>query len=284
MRQADVIVWVVDSSGAMTAADARSGRDAAPLDRAQAGHPGGEQVREPAAPTRRDGRVLGASDSGDPILVSALHGEGTGDLLDSIVEWVPREPETGVERRPWRWPSSGHPNVGKSSLANWLIGERRSIVRDEAGTTRDAIDTTIVRDGQNDPAHRYGGDSSARADRAGRREVQRLTRGAGDRARRRGGPADRCDRGCARAGHAYRGVRRGGGARADRGRQQVGPGREDAARAAGVHGRVAARVEVRRLGAGRVPLGQDGPARGKADRPGALLSSPSGPNAFRRRY
>jgi GTP-binding protein len=69
-------------------------------------------------------------------------------LLDSIVEWVPREPEQDVERPAVALAIVGHPNVGKSSLANWLIGERRSIVRDEAGTTRDAIDTTIVRDGQ----------------------------------------------------------------------------------------------------------------------------------------
>jgi GTP-binding protein len=146
MRQSDVIVWVVDSSAAMTAADEEV---AEMLRRSTARKPvilaanKSESHRQHDALAEFSGLGLG-----EPILVSALHGEGTGDLLDSIVEWVPREPEQDVERPAVALAIVGHPNVGKSSLANWLIGERRSIVRDEAGTTRDAIDTTIVRDGQ----------------------------------------------------------------------------------------------------------------------------------------
>jgi GTP-binding protein len=78
---------------------------------------------------------------GEPIAVSALHGEGTGDLLDAIFERLPAEsdlPETGTELA---LAIVGRPNVGKSSLLNALIGEDRSIVSDVPGTTRDAIDT-----------------------------------------------------------------------------------------------------------------------------------------------
>jgi GTPase len=77
---------------------------------------------------------------GEPIVVSALHGEGTGDLLDAIVERLPPvtidEAETELALA-----IVGRPNVGKSSLLNALLGEERSIVSEVAGTTRDAIDT-----------------------------------------------------------------------------------------------------------------------------------------------
>jgi len=85
---------------------------------------------------------------GEPVLISALHGEGTGDLLDAIVDWFPKtavEPETEPAVS---LAIVGRPNVGKSSLVNKLVGARRTIVRDEPGTTRDAIDTPITRDGQ----------------------------------------------------------------------------------------------------------------------------------------
>jgi GTPase len=85
---------------------------------------------------------------GEPVIISALHGEGTGDLLDAIVEWFPKAPPEDASAPAVSIAIVGHPNVGKSSLVNTLVGSRRSIVRDEAGTTRDAIDTTITRDGQ----------------------------------------------------------------------------------------------------------------------------------------
>ena len=78
---------------------------------------------------------------GEPIVVSALHGEGTGDLLDAIVERLPEH--SGGERDDTELALAivGRPNVGKSSLLNALLGQERSIVSDVAGTTRDAIDT-----------------------------------------------------------------------------------------------------------------------------------------------
>jgi GTPase len=83
------------------------------------------------------------------VIISALHGEGTGDLLDAIVDWFPKAPPEDASPPAVAIAIVGHPNVGKSSLVNTLVGSRRTIVRDEAGTTRDAIDTNITRDGQN---------------------------------------------------------------------------------------------------------------------------------------
>ncbi len=80
---------------------------------------------------------------GEPILVSALHGEGTGDLLDAIVERLPPERIDSVDDTELALAIVGRPNVGKSSLLNALLGEDRSIVSEVPGTTRDAIDTVF---------------------------------------------------------------------------------------------------------------------------------------------
>ena len=82
---------------------------------------------------------------GDPVPISALHGHGTGDLLDAVVAALPGEgpPEAGVEAV--RVAVLGRPNVGKSSLVNALVGEERVIVSEQPGTTRDAIDTVLRR-------------------------------------------------------------------------------------------------------------------------------------------
>jgi len=78
---------------------------------------------------------------GDPIAVSAVHGHGTGDLLDECVKYFP--PETDEEEDDDRIQVAiiGKPNVGKSSLTNKILGQQRTIVSDVAGTTRDAIDS-----------------------------------------------------------------------------------------------------------------------------------------------
>ena len=80
---------------------------------------------------------------GDPIAVSAVHGHGTGDLLDACFRYFPEEEEDGAEDDVIRVAVIGKPNVGKSSLVNRLLGEKRVIVSDVAGTTRDAVDTPI---------------------------------------------------------------------------------------------------------------------------------------------
>lgn len=78
---------------------------------------------------------------GDPIAVSAVHGHGTGDLLDACMEYFPPEDEEEEEEDVIKVAVIGKPNVGKSSLVNRILGEQRVIVSDMAGTTRDAVDS-----------------------------------------------------------------------------------------------------------------------------------------------
>jgi GTP-binding protein len=83
---------------------------------------------------------------GDPIPISAIHGHGTGDLLDEIVGRLPGRAEPPVGEEAIKVAILGRPNVGKSSLLNALLGRERVIVSDVPGTTRDAIDTVLRRD------------------------------------------------------------------------------------------------------------------------------------------
>ena len=78
---------------------------------------------------------------GDPVPVSALHGHGTGDLLDACLAHFPEEVEEKEQDEAVRVAIVGKPNVGKSSLLNRVLGEERVIVSEIAGTTRDAIDS-----------------------------------------------------------------------------------------------------------------------------------------------
>jgi len=78
---------------------------------------------------------------GDPIAVSAVHGHGTGDLLDECVKYFPPQEEEEDESDVIQVAIIGKPNVGKSSLTNKILGEQRVIVSNVAGTTRDAIDS-----------------------------------------------------------------------------------------------------------------------------------------------
>jgi GTPase len=92
-----------------------------------------------------DAAALWSLGLGQPYVVSALHGRGSGDLLDAILEALPETPAErfDVEEGPRRVALLGRPNVGKSSLLNRLAGETRVLVDDVAGTTRDPVDSMV---------------------------------------------------------------------------------------------------------------------------------------------
>ncbi len=104
---------------------------------------------------------------GEPFALSALHGHGTGDLLDLVVERLPGVGPAEAGEEAIRVAILGRPNVGKSSLLNALVGEERVIVSEVPGTTRDAIDTVLVR----------GGTTFVLVDTAGLRRKRRQRQG-----------------------------------------------------------------------------------------------------------
>ena len=95
--------------------------------------------------TESDASMLWSLGLGEPIVVSALHGRGSGDLLDKILEALPETPAEvfDAEAGPRRVALLGRPNVGKSSLLNRLLGEERVLVDSVAGTTRDPVDSLV---------------------------------------------------------------------------------------------------------------------------------------------
>jgi GTP-binding protein len=141
VAEADLVLFLVDARAGITPGDAeiaellrRSGKPIIVV---------ANKVDDPARDVEAvEFHALGL---GDPVALSALHGHGTGDLLDRIVRTLPGEgpPEVGEEAV--RVAILGRPNVGKSSLLNALLGEERVIVSEAPGTTRDAIDTTLQR-------------------------------------------------------------------------------------------------------------------------------------------
>lgn len=142
-EEANVILFVVDGSTGVTEEDESVARM---IKRAK--KPTFLLVNKLDNPDREQERLwefysLGV---GDPIAVSALHGHGTGDLLDDVVALLPDEyDEEQINDGILSVAIIGRPNAGKSSLFNKILGSDRSIVSNVAGTTRDAIDTVIER-------------------------------------------------------------------------------------------------------------------------------------------
>lgn len=143
IEEADLVLFVVDAKGGITPGD----EELAELLR-QADTPVIVVANKLDDPRRDLEAVefhrLGL---GDPFPLSALHGHGTGDLLDLVVARLPGRDEPVPGEDAIRIAILGRPNVGKSSLLNALVGEERVIVSDVPGTTRDTIDTVLERDG-----------------------------------------------------------------------------------------------------------------------------------------
>jgi GTP-binding protein len=163
VQEADLVLFVVDAQLGIT--------------------PGDEEVAQILRESRRPVFLLAnkiddpSSDAaalefhrlglGDPIPLSALHGHGSGDLLDAVVARLPGSGPAQVGEDAIRVAILGRPNVGKSSLLNAILGEERVIVSDVPGTTRDAIDTVFTR----------GGTTFVLVDTAGLRRKRRQRQG-----------------------------------------------------------------------------------------------------------
>jgi GTP-binding protein len=145
IEEADLILFVID---------AQSGAAAGDLDVA-------DRLRRAKKPVlvvankcdderhEADAQALWGLGLGEVVPVSAQHGRGAGDLLDMIVERLPRAPDLNLDAEaPPAIAILGRPNVGKSSLLNAILGEDRVIVHDAPGTTRDPVDTVIDVDGR----------------------------------------------------------------------------------------------------------------------------------------
>jgi ribosome-associated GTPase EngA len=142
-EEADAILFVVDGQAGITAGDEDVARILQRSDRPvflvvnKSDNPG----------NANDSFEFWNLGIGEPWAVSALHGHGTGDLLDELVKALP-EGETVSDEGEIGIAIIGRPNAGKSSLYNRLIGAERSIISPVAGTTRDSIDTVVERDGK----------------------------------------------------------------------------------------------------------------------------------------
>ncbi len=149
IRSADVVLFVVDTRVGVTDEDAQVAHLLRSLDAPV--HVVANKVDD--ASHEASIWELMSLGLGEPFAISALHGRGTGDLLDVIIGELPaEEPDAGVDVEQSDMDEGegvisvalvGRPNVGKSTLFNRLIGEDRAVVHDMPGTTRDAVDTVV---------------------------------------------------------------------------------------------------------------------------------------------
>ncbi|MFQ5575192.1 MAG: ribosome biogenesis GTPase Der, partial [Terriglobia bacterium] len=163
VKEADLVLFVVDGDSGLLAGDAEIAR----------------VLREAAKPALIVVNNIDAREKeshalefyrlglGDPLQVSAAHGLGIGDLLDELTKTLPEVddlvPEVDVFARV---AIVGRPNVGKSTLVNRLLGSERVIVHEEAGTTRDSVDTFLD----------HGGDRFCLVDTAGLKRRSKIAR------------------------------------------------------------------------------------------------------------
>src|SRR6476469_6894135 len=137
IEEADLLMLVVDAKAGLHPSDAR----VVDLLR-ESRKPWVLVANKVDDPTSTDFYEFYALGAGDVIPVSAVNGKNSGDLLDVVVNQIPVAEEEPTEAL--KVAVIGRPNVGKSSLVNRLLGEERLVVNDEAGTTRDAIDTPMM--------------------------------------------------------------------------------------------------------------------------------------------
>jgi len=145
MKTSDVVILVVDTTVGPTETDLAAARVLRRSDRPVLliANKVDDERTEPAV------GELWSLGLGEPIPVSALHGRGSGDLLDLILDALPHAPRERDEVvGPRRVALVGRPNVGKSSLLNRLVGEDRAVVDSVAGTTVDPVDSLVELDGQ----------------------------------------------------------------------------------------------------------------------------------------
>ena len=148
IRAADVVMFVVDATVGITEEDAQVAQLLRSLDVPVL------VVANKVDDTRHEPLIweLMSLGLGEPHAISALHGRGTGDMLDALLAALPEATEDEDDDADWEAESRdgtvsvalvGRPNVGKSTLFNRLIGEDRAVVHDMPGTTRDSVDTVI---------------------------------------------------------------------------------------------------------------------------------------------
>ena len=144
LADADAVLLVVDATVGVTEEDARVARVLHQADKPVlvAVNKVDDERREP------DAWAFAGLGLGDPIPVSAIHGRGSGDLLDALVAALPPVDDTDTDGDDGIFSVAivGRPNVGKSTLFNRLVGSERTIVHDAPGTTRDSIDTIVDSD------------------------------------------------------------------------------------------------------------------------------------------